>query len=79
MSCTYTGSGIFICGSAWGLGIYKTNDPESEFSDLYGFPPTNMNPFDYIPDREACTEKEIAAWEQAKLNWMKNAKESEQT
>lgn len=35
---------------------------------IYGFPCVE-NPHDFTPDEEACTEKEIAFWEEAKERW----------
>lgn len=35
---------------------------------LYGFPCVE-NPHDFEPDRDSCTAKEIAAWEDAKRRW----------
>jgi hypothetical protein len=64
-----TGAIMFCCGSSWGIGVYKTYDPEYE--DLYGYPPTDMNPYDYHPDPECCFPKEITAWEEAKKEWDK--------
>lgn len=58
----------FMCGSPWGIGIYKTKYGE-EMSDMYGFPPHNMNPHDFCPDYGCCTEKEILNWEKAKVKW----------
>lgn len=35
---------------------------------VYGFPCVE-NPHDFSPDRESCTEAEIAFWEDAKKRW----------
>ena len=35
---------------------------------VYGFPCVE-NPHNFSPDGESCTEKEIAAWEEAKRRW----------
>lgn len=35
---------------------------------VYGFPCVE-NPHDFSPDRECCTEAEIAFWEEAKRRW----------
>jgi hypothetical protein len=35
---------------------------------VYGFPCVE-NPHDFEPDRECCTDAEIAYWEQAKVRW----------
>lgn len=39
---------------------------------LYGFP-TVKNPFNFWPDQESCTEKEIKKWEEAKALWRAGA------
>ena len=35
---------------------------------VYGFPCVE-NPYDFEPDRESCTNEEIAFWENAKTRW----------
>ena len=35
---------------------------------VYGFPCVE-NPHDFTPDRESCTNDEIAFWEEAKRRW----------
>ncbi len=52
------------CGSPWGIGVYDTGD--EEFGLIYGFPPKNLDPHDFSPDYESCSEEEIASWELAK-------------
>lgn len=61
------------CGSPWGIGTYKLPEEyHAEFgTHMYGFPPRVMNPHDFRPDAECCTEKEIAAWKEACDTWDK--------
>lgn len=42
---------------------------------LYGFPNVK-NPFNFYPDMESCTKKEIKNWEEAKEKWRKGAHEA---
>ena len=41
---------------------------ESAKEPVYGFPCVE-NPHDFEPDRESCTDEEIAFWEDAKKRW----------
>ena len=74
MACTVIrsadGSVIAIaCGSPWGIGVYFHCHRRRCFcggQPVYGFPPSQMNPEDFTPDRESCTPEEIAAWEEAR-------------
>ena len=55
-----------VCGSPWGIGTYKYGEDEDGNDErIYGFPPSEMNPHDFDPDRECCTAAEIKAWEDA--------------
>ena len=64
---------MFFCGSSWGIGVYTIDNDMT-----YGYPPRDMNPHDFSPDYECCTEKEIKAWETAKANWhIKNNKKGD--
>lgn len=77
MACDYVydddGKLIAIrCGSSWGIGgYYHCHDESCECGGygVYGFPPREMNPENFTPDEESCTEKEIASWEEALAAW----------
>ena len=57
------------CGSSWGMGAYIwEGEYEGEGGTVYGFLPTDYDPHDVSPDFDCNTEKEIAAWQEAKLN-----------
>lgn len=58
-----------ICSSPWGIGTY-TLEYEDGPESTYGYPPTSMNPYDFLPDRECCTPGELAAWQEAKTLWL---------
>lgn len=58
---------MLLCGSPWGIGSYTC----TEYGLVYGYSPRNINPHDFIPDYECCTEKEIEAWTKAKEEWNK--------
>lgn len=69
MSCTQLkneeGQTIgFACGSSWGIGVYETGI--EEVGSIYGFPPRDLDPHDFCPDYECCSDEEIADWEKAK-------------
>lgn len=51
----------FACGSHWGIGVYKTGI--KDYEEIYGFAPKNLDPHDFCPDYECCSEDEIKAWE----------------
>lgn len=57
-----------VCGSPWGIGVY-THCHDSECGcggeAIYGFPPKRMNPHDFSPDPECCSDHEIEAWKEA--------------
>jgi hypothetical protein len=60
---------VLACGSPWGIGTYMWLDEHGSMDASYGFPDPSMNPHDFSPDRECCTEAEVAAWEAAKVAW----------
>jgi hypothetical protein len=49
-------------------GRKPRNQGEAMKEAVYGFPCVE-NPHDFEPDRDCCTEKEIAFWEEAKTRW----------
>jgi len=60
------------CGSPWGIGTYYHCHDDECFcvgQSVYGFPPNSMNPEDFTPDPECCSQKEIASWEEARELW----------
>lgn len=58
---------LFRCdsGPRWGMGTYKTGDPDPEWAESYGYAAPGLSPHDWEPDREVCTPEEIARWEAA--------------
>jgi hypothetical protein len=61
---------VHICGSGgWGIGSYQYIDPATGQPEVgYGFYRTK-NPHDFFPDRECCSEKEIACHKKACEEW----------
>jgi len=60
------------CGSPWGIGgYYHCHDSACfcEGREVYGFPPSEMNPEDFTPDEDSCTPKELAAHAEALAVW----------
>jgi hypothetical protein len=59
--------------TALALRAYADQETVSLFEDgpenIYGYPPTDMNPHDFNPDHECCTPAEIAAWNAARERW----------
>jgi hypothetical protein len=56
-----------VCGTGWGIGSYSTGGDGN--CDGYGIPWHGMNPNNFFPDYECCTEEEIAAHKKAKEEW----------
>lgn len=56
---------------SWGIGIYVYTDDSGVKQSGYGYPWKGMNPNDYTPDPECCSEKEIEAWKKAKEEYVK--------
>ena len=60
------------CGSPWGIGTYYHCHKRRCFCGgqaVYGFPPKQMNPEDFTPDPESCTEQELVAHAEALTVW----------
>lgn len=61
---------VIACGTCgWGIGTYTYKNEDGKDDTGYGFPWSGMNPNDFYPDSECCSDEEIASWEKAKQDW----------